>query len=92
MLKVYDMSTKFHGETAENIEKLDEMLTQYGVDHAFMLPTPQDIEEDEEIEGRVLYTEDDEITFDLVVMLFCKTVLNKSDDEIKEAMRSITSK
>ena len=91
MIKMYDRVTKFHEDTCENIEKFDEMLTQYGVDHAFMAPTEEEMNKDETLEGKVLYMQEDEMTFNLVTLLFCKTVLNKSDEEIKKTMVKVVA-
>lgn len=88
-MKVYDMMTTIHSEAAEKIEVLDEMLNQYGIDHIFMFATAKQMEEDEDAEMNVLYTAEDEMTFDLVVMLFCKTVLKTSDEEIKNTMKKL---
>ena len=90
-MKIYDMMTAIHSTAAEKIEVLDEMLTQYGVDHSFMYATANQMEKDEDVELNVLYMEEDEITFDLVVMLFCKTALKKSDEEIKNAMKKLAA-
>ena len=91
MIKVYDMMTTIHSKAAEKVEVLDEMLNQYGIDHSFMYATAEQMKEDEDAELNVLYMEEDEITFDLVVMLFCKTALNKSDEEIKKAMKKVAA-
>lgn len=91
MLKIYDMATKIHSETEEHLEKYDEMLNQYGIDHAFTYPTDVELDEDENLVCKVLYMEEDEITFDLVTLLFCKTVLNKADDKIKESMKKVAA-
>lgn len=83
-MKVYDMMTTIHSKAAEKVEVLDEMLTQYGIDHIFMFATAKQMEEDEDAEMNVLYMKEDEMTFDLVVMLFCKTVLNAPDTDIRK--------
>lgn len=55
------------------LEKLDEMLTTYGVPHAFSLPHEKTMEECPEATLEVAYDSSDDITFSLVYILFNKT-------------------
>lgn len=70
------------------IEKLDEMLTAYGVEHFFSLPDGDGsgvaVDQDEVV--YVYYEEKDRMTFALVYMLWAKTVRGADDDKIKKAM------
>ena len=75
------------------IEKLDEMLTEYGVEHFFCLPT--EVNEDGTLKNEddcleVFYDSKDRITFDIVYMLWGKTERGFSDDMIKKAMKKIS--
>ena len=67
------------------------MLTSYGVDHAFIYPTVEELEKEETIACKVIYMEEDVMTFNLVALLFAKKYLNKPDEEIVEAMRRIAA-
>lgn len=76
------------------IEKLDEMLTAYGVQHFFTLPlnSTDGIANDDRDVMNVLYDGDnDRMTFNLVYMLWAKTVRNISDDRLIRAMSRISS-
>jgi len=55
------------------LEKLDEMLTTYGVPHAFSLPHEKTMEECPEATLEVAYDSSDDITFSLMYILFNKT-------------------
>ena len=74
-------------KNADHMEELDAMLTDYGVDHAFILPTYAEKEDDEHLSAYVCYMEEDEVTFNLIVLLFAKTVLRVGDEEIVSSMR-----
>lgn len=58
------------------LEKLDEMLTTYGVPHAFTLPHEKTMEDCPEATLEVAYDSSDDITFSLVYILFNKTYTN----------------
>ena len=84
---LYDCRAKIHEKNAGHMEELDAMLTDYGVDHAFILPTYAEQEDDEHLSAYVCYMEGDEVTFNLIVLLFAKTVLRVGDEEIVSSMR-----
>lgn len=86
-MKLYDCRVKIHEKTADHIEELDAMLTNYGVDHAFIVPTYAEQEDDDLLSAYVYYMEEDEVTFNLVSLLFAKTVLGVKDEKIIDAMR-----
>lgn len=86
-MKVFDMKQRMREESAGKAEKLDEMLTQYGVDHFFALPSEDDWEVDETVELVVYYDSEQEMLYDLVVALFCKIELNRSDEVIKKLLK-----
>lgn len=67
------------------IEKLDKMLTEYGVDHAFTLYDSE--HQDTDVAFNLIYKEEDEITVELILMLWAKTKRHYTDDKIKEMMR-----
>lgn len=90
-MKVFDMKTRMREQTASKAEKLDEMLTQYGVDHFFAYPTAEDFEADENIELVVYYDSEQEMLYELVVALFCKIELNKSDEAIKKLLKIVAA-
>ena len=90
-MKIYDMMTFLRDETADNLEVFDEMLNMYGVDHIFMELTDEEMAKNDEYVLKVVYLSEEEMTFDLVVLLFAKTVLNRSDEQIKTAMRKVAA-
>ena len=59
------------------LEKLDEMLTTYGVPHAFTLPHEKTMED---------------ITFSLVYILFNKTYRGATDKAVAESMIKVSAK
>lgn len=75
------------------IEKLDKMLTEYGVQHFFSLP----IETDENgcaKDGYVLevfYDSKDDLTFTLVYALWAKTIRNATDEMIWNGFKEIVN-
>ena len=70
--------------TLEMIEKLDQMLTEYGVAHAFTLYFI-DYQEDNTAVN-LLYEEKDETTVSLILMLWAKTERKFDDDKISDMM------
>ena len=66
------------------LEKLDEMLTTYGVPHAFSLPHEKTME--------VAYDSSDDITFSLVYILFNKTYRGVTDKAVAESMIKVSAK
>ena len=78
----------------EMIEKLDQMLTEYGVQHFFTLPSEQD-EEGFVKDGYVLdlfYDSDDYMTFTLVYALWLKTIRKVEDEMIWNGFKKIVNK
>lgn len=73
----------------EMIEKLDEMLTTYGVQHFFSLPNNET--EDAEYIFDLFYDSEDRITVDLVYLLWAKTVRKVSSEKIVEAMQKVAA-
>ena len=90
-MKIYDMMTFLREETADNLEVFDEMLNMYGVDHIFMELTEEEMDKNDEYVLKVVYLSEAEMTFDLVVLLFAKTVLNRTDEQIKTAMKKMAA-
>lgn len=75
--------------TEEMIDKLDDMLTEYGVQHYFSLPTAAD-EDGYAKDGDVLNVfydaSEDDLTWHLVYALWLKTVRGyKNDDKIRRS-------
>lgn len=71
------------------IEKLDEMLTQYGVKHFFTLPEGDGtgVAIDQDVVVNVFYDDDiDSTTFFLVYALWSKTVRKMGDKRIARGM------
>ena len=78
--------------TNEMIEKLDQMLTEYGVQHFFSLPKGDNegiALDDDEILYIYYDRAQDEMTFNLVYMLWAKTVRNVSDERILKWIKNI---
>lgn len=75
------------------IEKLDEMLTEYGVQHFFTLPidATDGIANNDDDYLNVFYDSKDEMTFNLVYMLWVKTIRNATDEMIETAMKKIVA-
>jgi len=92
-MKLYDVRLPIH-ETPEDeptihetIEKLDEMLTQYGIDHYFALPSEAEIEADPKpLVYQLFYQSEQDVELTLVVSLWCKLYLNKDKQHILEAI------
>lgn len=76
----------FTNFTEELLEKLDEMLDQFGVAHAFCECRNEYIEEDDSSVITVMYNGEDGGKFFLVYALFIRTYRGATDEQIKEAM------
>ena len=76
------------------IEKLDEMLTENGIQHVFTLPIESEdgIAKDPEVVLSLGYEEVDDMAVSLVYMLWAKTVRKVSDERISKWMSKMTSK
>lgn len=80
-----------------DIEKLDQMLTENNVEHTFFYATEEMQNKCEEKGDReyivtLLYSEEDEITVSLIVLLWNKTTRNAPDEKIIEAFRRQSKK
>lgn len=69
----------------EMIKKLDQMLNEYNVPHAFTLYDPDN--QDTDVAFNLYYEEKDEMTLDLVLMLWAKLERKFNDKKIFEMMR-----
>lgn len=74
------------------LEKLDEMLTTYGVPHVFTLPHEKTMEDCPEATLEVAYDSSDDITFSLVYILFNKTYRGVTDKAVAESMIKVSAK
>lgn len=74
------------------LEKLDEMLTTYGVAHAFSLPHKKTMKDHPEAVLEVAYDSSDDITFSLVYMLFNKIYRGATDKAVAESMIKVSAK
>jgi hypothetical protein len=96
MIFIYDTKVPVH-ETPEGeagidcfLDKLDEMLTQYGVAHCFILPTNEEIEKKEEDGKQLVYwlcyesSQNTELT--LIISLWLKLYRNKDTQEILKSI------
>lgn len=85
--KVIKDSEKYGDFTEEMLEKLDEMLDEYEVDHAFTECRNEDIEKDVNSTVTVVYNDEDDTKFFMVYALFCMKYRNADADEIKKCMK-----
>ena len=76
----------------ELLEKLDELLNQIGVAHAFSECRTEDIEKDENSVVIVMYNGEDDTKFFLAYALFIRTYRNATDEMIDEAMKKHLNK
>jgi len=101
-MTIYDkLITMYDREGCEpvfaTVDKLEAMLKQYGIKHAFIYPHPQTIKENNEATLQLCYNEEDDMTVCLIYTLFSK-VHRKANDEkiagclIKTASRYIEAK
>ena len=75
------------------IEKLDAMLTEYGVQHFFSQPisSTDGIADNDEDCLNVFYDSKDGIAFALVYMLWCKAIRKATDEMVKKAMKNVAA-
>lgn len=74
------------------VEVLDQMLNDNGIQHFFSLPEGDDdgIQiRDEEVTYVYYDSSKNDLEFELVYMLWAKTIREVPDDKIKEAMKRI---
>lgn len=101
-LKIYDCYLNITNRedvqecTEEKLEKLDEMLNEFGVSHCFSLTGTQEVEAIEE-SGReycvtVMYEGSDETVFEMVYMLWSKIHRDVSDELIYKAMKKVSAR
>ena len=94
-MKLFDMSHVVRSEyegievTEEMYVKLDEMLTEYGIDHAFRLPMPNEFDDSENAEMVCMYLEDDDTAYDLVFLLWTHKVVGMSEGKIVKAAAKV---
>ncbi len=91
-----DSKKGFEDVTEEKLEALDKMLTASGVSHAFALVTVEEIDKiyeknpDCEYCCSLEYEEKDEVTVELVYMLWSKVHRGASDAAIRKAFAKKT--
>lgn len=92
-MKIFDTRIPIHetpdGEPSinETIENLDEMLTRYGIEHCFTLPTGKEIEADEKtLVYYLFYLSEQNVEMTLVVSLFMRMYLKKDKQNILESI------
>lgn len=86
MIAIHDKENSI--VTYDMIVTLDKMLDDHGIKHAFAL---YNVEwQDNDVAYNLLYREEDEITVELILMLWAKTERHYTDDKIKEMMRRTT--
>ena len=80
-------SEKYGDFTEEMLEKLDEMLNEYGIDHAFAECRSEDLEADANCTVTVLYNIEDDTKFFMVYALFCMKYRNLEEEEVEKCMK-----
>lgn len=96
MLKIFDRYVNIKNRddledcTMELVEKLDQMLTEYGVEHAFSLASKEEIDTINDTVAEycvtLLYEEKDEMTFSLVYTLWARVYRKAPDEKIRKVM------
>lgn len=97
MVKIFDRyiniknREEFEDCTEEMLEKLDQMLNEYGIAHAFTLAGADEIEAINSKDGleycvTLMYEEEDELTCELVFTLWARYYRKAPDTTIKKAM------
>lgn len=83
--------TEKYPMTMDKIEKLDKMLSEYGVTHFFSLPidSTDGIANNDEDYLTVFYDSKDSLSFNLAYALWCKTIRNVDDEMIYESLTKI---
>jgi len=75
----------------ETLEKLDEMLTAYGIKHSFILPFLSVLEETPNAAAVLCYEGKDSMTVSLIYALFCKVHREVDDERLTECLVKIAS-
>jgi hypothetical protein len=75
----------------ETIEKLDEMLNAYNIEHSFTLPQHAIIEKYPTAMAVLNYMDADEMVVDLIYALFCKVHRNAGDKEVAKALANVAN-
>lgn len=91
MFKVYDTRIAIHADAKnDTLDKLDEMLNQYGVDHCFTLPSNHEIDEAEAngkpIELSLFYCSEQNVELTLIVNLYARLYRRRDRQEIVESI------
>lgn len=96
MLKIFDRYINIKNRegiedcTMELVEKLDQMLTEYGVAHAFSLASKEEIDTINDTADEycvtLMYEEEDEITLGIVYTLWARVYRKASDEKVRKAM------
>lgn len=96
MLKIFDRYVNIKNRddledcTMELVEKLDQMLTEYGVEHAFSLASKEEIDTINDTGAEycvtLMYEEKDEMTFSLVYTLWARVYRKAPDEKIRKVM------
>jgi hypothetical protein len=76
----------------ETLEKLDEMLNAYGVEHSFTLPHDAVIAKHQNATVILNYSDEDNIVLSLIYALFCRVYRGAEDKELGEALVKIASR
>lgn len=100
MLKIFDRHLNIKNSddlkdcTMDLVEKLDGMLTEYGVEHAFCLASKEEVDSinstDSEYCVSVIYDKEDEMTFNLVYALWFRVYRKASTEKIRKALSRIS--
>lgn len=94
-MQLYDVKVPIHEmkDFSQRIEKLDEMLNQYGIRHCFTLPSNEEIENDPKpLICNMYHLAEQTLELTLVLGLFLKLYGNKDDQEIKLVILKVFSK
>lgn len=80
--------------TEEMIDKLDNMLNEYGVTHFFTLPidSTDGVANDAEDLLNVFYDSKDDLLFNLVYALWCKAIRRVKDEKLYKALSRIAKR
>lgn len=85
VIKDYDDDPRIQDVGEGMLEKLDEMLTEYNISHAFTYPMYEDQgqgNDTDEAVARVIYCTEDEMNFELVYCLWASIYRNMPREKI----------